>query len=593
MVREPGSVLSRFLQRHTLLQQLLGNRRGPALLKGGGNESSAANKLVAIGIWCALAAITLGVHHSALQGWWRSDDPQILKHAIGHTPWEYFFIPHVWHELTAANLTPWGTLSFDIDVTLFGLNPQGFYFHHVLVLWLVAGATFTVLRLWADDYTAGLASALFLVGAPVIFVSQQLMTRHYLEGLLFTAVALYLFTSSVRTSQRGMSWWGALFYLLAVTAKEVYVPLILVLPFLPEQDFRQRLRATTPYSIAAGAYLLWRWYMLGGPLGGYVPAERYGESVNWNELLMLPVNGAIYIFGSESWALAVPLIALLLLGHAAWRRPQVIISICAIGLAVMGPLIPLAASSIVNISDRYFFVPWWTTCLMIALAGTHLPRARIRIGLLILLFGLFFVPVFLQGQATYLGLRGWFQEYETQGQFIWNNDFRKVMFATQDLGGGFWYASGLLSLRQFVNSTYPAPRIVVDEIELEQVDIERAEVWAYADTCVCMRDITVNVPEILSRWRSKRQLRPLFATFHYHNRVLSWTLGPHQSGEYRLVDGSYLGRLPFTPVGQRILAIPRRTYTFYIRYDSTEGWVTYSDLLRVDFALSQEVSWSR
>jgi len=45
-----------------------------------------------------------------------------------------------------------------------------------------------------------MSALLMLAGTPVFFVSEQLMTRHYIEGTFYALVALYLFTTGIRQS---------------------------------------------------------------------------------------------------------------------------------------------------------------------------------------------------------------------------------------------------------------------------------------------------------------------------------------------------------------------------------------------------------
>ena len=68
-----------------------------------------------------------------------------------------------------------------------------------------------------------------------------------------------------------MSWLGGGAYLAACSAKEVFVPLVFVLPFLPIGDAKARFRNLHPYLLALAVYLPWRAWMLGPShlLAGY------------------------------------------------------------------------------------------------------------------------------------------------------------------------------------------------------------------------------------------------------------------------------------------------------------------------------------
>lgn len=183
--------------------------------------------LIPVGFGVLIALL----YGNMLTAWWGWDDPSFLRLAYEYEPWEYFFIPDVWSKCQPANLNPWNILSFDLDVTLFGLNQKAFYAHHLFSLWLVAMGTYLFLRLWLNQLWSAMGAVLFICSAPVTTVAHQLMNRHYLEGLLFSIVMLYLYISAVRYERPLLAWVGGLFYFFAVSAKEVFVPLPLVNSF--------------------------------------------------------------------------------------------------------------------------------------------------------------------------------------------------------------------------------------------------------------------------------------------------------------------------------------------------------------------------
>ena len=540
----------------------------------------------ALWTWAALATLVFALHHNILQGWWGWDDPQILKQAMRHAPWEYFFVPKVWHELTAAFLTPWGTLSFDMDLALFGLRPGAFYLHHLLALWLVACATFTLLRMWVNTFYSTLGAALFVVGAPLVPVSQQLSARHYVEGFLFAVLSLYLYVRFLREGRSIFSWAGGLSYALAVSAKEVYVPLVLVLPFLLEQTWRRRLRAALPFFFVLAGYVLWRWLMLGVLVGGY------GDVIDWKGLVIFWINAGQYMLGPGRFAMVSSFLAIVLIAGVVRRGWRILPLIFVVLLMIAGPLVPLRGVDQERL--RYILVPWWVFSMTIPLTCSCFTRSANRNFILaVLLFGWFFGTVFLQRQITAGSLRPIIQEMEAEGKFIWNEDKGKVLFASTNLATHFHFATGLLWLKRTGSSPPSGPQVVVDEIELERLDLSQTQVWRYARSCGCMRDISVSVPDMLAQWRIKQQVRPLSLTFEYTGNLVSWKFGPYQHGTYSIVDDTRFGRLPLANPGYRRVALPNAPFAFHLRYDSPEGWVTYSPQLEVNPQLSRKLVWQR
>ena len=85
-----------------------------------------------------LGLATLALYGGSLRLWWCFDDPAILLHAWRYAPQEYFLVPKAWQALIPYSLQPWLSLSYDLDLSLFGFRPAGFYAHHLLALALCA-----------------------------------------------------------------------------------------------------------------------------------------------------------------------------------------------------------------------------------------------------------------------------------------------------------------------------------------------------------------------------------------------------------------------------------------------------------------------
>lgn len=224
-----------------------------------------------IGIPALIAILTFTLHKHILDGYWRFDDPQMLFYAINNPSLDTFYKPEVWQKFGTVNFTPLLTLSYKLDALIFGLNPYWFYFHQLVVIFLAGLLTYIMLRRWVSVYWSFLGSLLFLSGFPVFVSVQQIMTRHYLEGLIFFIIAFKLFLE-FSEKRNYLNWLGGLCYLIAITAKEVYAPLIILLIIitLTSNDsilnMRQRI---TPYLLVAVLYVPWRLYMLSGGVGGY------------------------------------------------------------------------------------------------------------------------------------------------------------------------------------------------------------------------------------------------------------------------------------------------------------------------------------
>jgi hypothetical protein len=197
------------------------------------------------------------------------DSPILLAHAIKYSPLEYFTTPFKYQFLTYNNLTPWVTFSWDIDYYLFDLSPFGYRLHHITSGAILLGLIYyTLYRLSGSLVNACVFCFSFATLPATFFISDDLIYRHYLEGMILCLLS-FLCAHQYNRSPRGI--WLALSVLLygfSMTTKEVYVPLPGILFFVFAGTIGRRILLILPYAFTLSAYLVWRIYML-GDLGGY------------------------------------------------------------------------------------------------------------------------------------------------------------------------------------------------------------------------------------------------------------------------------------------------------------------------------------
>ncbi|HEX3125759.1 MAG TPA: hypothetical protein VH394_00360, partial [Thermoanaerobaculia bacterium] len=75
-------------------------------------------------------------------------------------------------------------------------------------------------------------------------------------------------------------------------------------------------------------------------------------------------------------------------------------------------------------------------------------------------------------------------------------------------------------------------------------------------------------------------------------RTLHWTLGPYQNGRYFIVLGDGIHSVEVPAVGgfqlKRIGIMILR-----LKYQSPQGWITYSPELAMDFTRAPSFRWAR
>ncbi|MCF8127324.1 MAG: hypothetical protein K9N10_02325 [Deltaproteobacteria bacterium] len=558
------------------------------------DERRPSNPIFGVGVVMGMALLVLGLYHFALNGWWRWDDTIILKQAFSQTPSEYFLVPEAYQFLSLKNFTPWLIFSFDLDLNFLGLDPARFYARQLIDLWLAGVVTYFLLRLWMSARWAALGAALCIMGAPAATTMQQLMTRHYVEGLLFSLLALYLFLVSIRNNKRILPIIGAVCYLLAMGSKEVFVPLAILCILWPEGSLRKRLIASIPYFSVLLLYILWREFMIGMMGGGY--------GVHWNAVVLLPRKACQIFFGTGNFSLVIGIMAaVVILLFLLKKRPGQMLFAAALIGAVIGPLIPLGPAAG---AGRYFLVPWWVFAsgLAVVLGADPGHNGATRI-INLLIFCLVALAALIHSHAGFRSMDPVIERFDTQGRFLWESQSpRAVLYAPVTSHFGHYF-SALQWIKAHVKGTSQTFMVMGDEIELKALGDHPEDIWAYQAESHLVEDISKKIPGILESWQKRQRLMPLSFRLDYgKNKTAIWQCGPYPSGGYtflsrddilenRKQETSGMNKFPLSPSGRWRVSLEHPLY-FYLRYDSPEGWTTYSPLLHFD-PRDAHFEWSR
>lgn len=512
-----------------------------------------------------------GLYHEAFGGWWAFDDPQILKSACENPPWAYFFVPHVLRSFQPANLNPLILLSFDFDLFFSGLNPKWFYVHQLLLIWGIGGLTYHLLRRSVSCFWASMGPALFILSGPVLNCSYQLMTRHYLEGLFFSVVAIHAFVFSIKKSSLWLAWVGAVFYFVAGAAKEVYVVLPLMLMVLPLSGWKRRMKVLSPYFLVMGFYALWRRYMLGTWVGGYGQPLGLGDILAGFERIPSEL-----FYGRFSAVMAFG-VALSVMVYVIWKRKNLFVCFGVWGILLLGPILP-----VINISAPQrlllFFAWSFFGALSWALGHVRLNTGYLKFGVAAVLFLLGF-SVSMRAATFRPELESACASYEAHGRFIMEGKRFDVLLPSEVYGN--WYAAGLVWLRKNVLHEEP-PVVIYDEIELAGLSEKVTECYYFDGKKRKVLKVSGGISQILSRWRKRVREKTVEVSFSYDKGILSWIFVPFTAGQYSIItygeNGSRM-RLPKQGRLRKDLSEPR---VFRVRFDAFEGWVAYSDLMRFD-----------
>jgi hypothetical protein len=552
-------------------------------------------------------------YYPVLQAWWLADDPALLKTIVEHGILSHFYQSEVWRTLSTANLTPWVIFSLGIDWHLFGLEPSGFYWHHLLSFTLVLLIAYRVLNQFFSPLVCSLSLSVFVVSVPSANVAQFLMVRHYLEGLGFSLLAVFAYIKAVQQERWAWSYVGSFFYLLATTAKEIYVPLIIILPCLfykippipklsqcpPSIPLKRgeatpcgspslweggRGRATwkmlMPFVVVAGSYVLWRIYML-------KPSflfSGYGESIvpklNWEGFLALPHRLAEVLGWQYSWQLLILLLVVFVylvsfhnvisskMKNDNWLKMGCVLLWL---MVIFLPIVPVLSI----LDSRYLFLPYFVLALGLAAALQFLINQNwhyvaLGLGLSVLAVGIKSVesgPAIVQKPEIV-------KQFHKEGELVLTDNRTEGILLNPI--GAEWYYRSLGWLREQV-------------LELP------AGIKACYDLCICQPSnpiyqyqsgklITSQLSE-QTRVCDRTDIN-LTVNLTFIEGVLNWQLGPYQQGQYyatinrqAVMDGQWT-LIPSK--GHFKLALPHDKIYLKIKYISPEGWDTYSSMLMLD-----------
>ena len=527
-------------------------------------------------------ALILGVvllYRKVTRLWWTWDDAYLLHIAATHAVRDQFIDGSIWLSMPQQLFTPLLTASYGALLAAFGANPRPFYFVQLAEVALTGAALYLTLRLWLSRGAAACAAMVFLTGVPVCVMVSELMLMHYVESVLLAIVSVALFTLALRRGQVAWSVVSAVVYLAAMLAKEIAVPLLVLLALLPEGDWRNRVRRLWPHGAALAIYLVWRRAVLGRLVGG---SGWVFEPADVPQLVGRTLVNMVRTFAGPALWIGIPLLIVMACGIALRLRSRRDVAriIIALVLAV-APIIPVAH----KYEKRFSYVTWLCAAIVFASGIETLRNRRVAAALMI--------------AAPALSLAVNRQE--------WSGEYRRAMRMSDE---GRVFAN--IGVNDFLRKPSIPPGTMYQLHWLKKSLLLRGSgsLWFFDDLYLCRHErpgrvfgydersrtvveITSQIDEIARRYcASIRDNAPLAAHFHFKRGVLRWELGPYDRGAYSVVVGDGFNAYD---VGARdaLQTVGLKSLVFRVRYASPEGWVTYSPELSLDFGREQDLSWRR
>jgi hypothetical protein len=536
-----------------------------------------------------LSAISFVLYRKVVRLWWTYDDVYLVHLAIDHTVADEFFNATVWPQKL---FTPLVLAVYEGDMALFGLEPSRWFVVHLIALALSAISFYAALRLWLSALPAGVGALLYAASVPIISLVTEISGIHYFMGILFGSLATIAYVVALRR-RPWLTFLSAFLYLLAMLAKETIIPLPFLFLALPERDLRARLRFAAPHAVATAIYFAWRRAVIGTFFGGYGWAIDRDE---WLAILVSLPKKIILASAGANVAVGVALIVVMLIGIAftmwrplpsavavplraaaptSFRKRGALLFIVALALAV-GPIVPVSK----EMQRRYALMPW--LCWSVAFVA----GARDKKWLLSA------VPVLmLVANRQEWGYEfGRTQRMSDEAKFFFdmppNTMLRRPIVPPAAMGELNWLKT--MHYRKPSGAAW-----FYDDYFLCTTPALPARAWEYEPSKRAVVEITRALPSIARQHcRSMRNTAPLSASFEYRDDSLFWTFGPYTDGKYRVLLGNGIQAFDVPREdGFRMPGMPG--ITLRIRYDSPQGWFTYSPEIALDFVRQPRMNWSR
>jgi hypothetical protein len=411
------------------------------------------------------------------------------------------------------------------------------------------------------------------------------MTRHYIEGLIFALISIYLFMKAQEKDDVNYTYGSAFFYLLACLAKEVYVPLIVILMAASTGTAKERLKSLYPFLMVAVIYTLWRFHMLdsSGMLSAYPNIPITGKDVFYLPLSIIKTMGWDSCWPLIMAGLLFIIFILFVLNNS--RHSNLLILLFA--LCVILPIIPVSSP----LYSRYLIVFSFVYFIGIGVGlqyfhGIPFLKSIKTEMVVIVAVAAVLISVF-HIQKNIRGWQDYGKEISVEGKFLLYNDDPQNLLVTS-CGHCYWAFS---ALRKTVLNLPQGPSFCVKDCTCAYLYPDK-KVWININGHLFTGNgvIEKKLPENCG------EKRELSIDFSYSHGKLKWQFGTYREGRYFLfLKGWDSGLIQVKREGEIVREFDLENDFILVKYESYDGWKTYSPVLKFDRVASHEgsINWRR
>lgn len=385
------------------------------------------------------------------------DDPQYIWFSAKNPILKILFDPLTYMYLSPANFTPLLGLTFKIDSYLFKGDPLGYNLHSFLSLFLTSSMLYMFLRCYTSRIIALCGGILFIISPATVGVTSWFSTRHYMEGMFWALLTLYLIKKNTEGGNVLLYISSAITYFLASLYKEVYVILPVVAFLIAYGDVRRKFVKTLPLWIGLLIYIPYRLCMLGGKFGGY-PNSDFSIKGLIQNLISLPYITMGMLFG-KFW-----LIVFLFLFSFIFilkEKPVTYIIVLILYVVLLVPIVPVSLS-MTPMELRFVFHVATFLIIIAAIGAQHFKgRTFLYSGLLPVLF----IAIFFCWYHKAVEARGLYKQYREQtmaavSELVKNKDKPFIISTAPELCDLNWYFNGIKKMYHLFYGTEIKARVI-------------------------------------------------------------------------------------------------------------------------------------
>lgn len=460
-----------------------------------------------------------------INNWFRGDDLYLMWAAAKLKIYEMFFIPEK-HRMLSSNFNPLYGLSLKADWMLFRMNAIGYAIHCIISTLLSSLMLFLFLKLFVNRNLSFLGMIFYLLNPLTINMTGTFFRRHYVEGLIFSLLSLYLFIISEKEdnalNRHKILSSGC--YLIASLYREIYVILpAIALLISSKETYLNRFRSTSFYWIVLLIYSIWRLLIREG-LGGY-PSNR--DFLSIENLTIIP--NILKSFGTF-WTPDYHLIGYIFISIILLSAIRNINFLIIFGILLI-PILPVSNIISYNpLTDKYYFHIIVFLIIIIVLLIKHTSfKFKNVTRVLFLLFYFYITYTFIKYDFSFIKHMNYESSIskETAMEYMYSN--KPFIEARQP----YWFYVGLKNInKDFFNKEIKTEIIPSNEF-IKYSNPKRLEEMKASGISLKFREII--------REQNNFKDSPISIKIIIDGYKFSWEFGPFKDKIYTLLRSPISG----------------------------------------------------